>query len=71
MRLRDLLDDVWCTACQHIHIPEIPATTFACSECGFGCWEVDYAAIHATRYPDHIVHPIHHTTVSLAERPTT
>lgn len=31
IRVRWLCDEVWCTTCNHTHIPAIPTTTFACT----------------------------------------
>lgn len=67
-RLHDLLPMVWCRTCEHEHIPAIPAVTFRCaSDCGFGVWDLTLAARHADLYPDHIVYPLHHQTISLEE----
>lgn len=72
-RMRDLINDVWCKTCKHTHIPDIPVTTFKCAGdkeygCGFGVWELDIASDHASRYPDHIVYPLHHETILLGDR---
>ena len=63
-----LLGSVWCTTCQHTHIPDIPATTFMCagdalSGCGFGSWSSDVAENHATNVRSHVVYPVSHVTV--------
>lgn len=64
--LRQLYGFVWCTTCQHEHIPNIPVVSFACGpRCGFGVWSLDMAEQHATDYPDHLVHAVHHQTVPL------
>jgi hypothetical protein len=64
-----LHDDVWCRTCAHTHIPTIPTVTYKCADCGFGCWDADFAATsHAVPYPDHVVHAVHHQTVPLADR---
>ena len=60
-----LHDHVWCTTCEHHHIPTIPAVTYACTDCGFGAWELDVAENHATMLCDHNVLAIHHQTVPL------
>lgn len=58
-----LVDTVWCLSCQHEHIGTIPVTTFRCADCGFGSWGATVAEAHASQYPTHIVHPVHHRTV--------
>jgi hypothetical protein len=62
-----LLDQVWCRTCHHTHIGTIPTHTFRCADCGFGCWGPTVAEAHATMDPDHIVHAVHHQTVSIEE----
>lgn len=59
-----LVDKVWCVPCDHTHIGTIPVTTFACADCGFGSWGASVAAAHAATFPNHIVHPVHHETVT-------
>ena len=55
---------VWCVTCETEHISGIPQVTYACGpRCGFGCWSLDLAERHATGYPDHLVHPVHHQTI--------
>jgi hypothetical protein len=58
-----LLDPVYCLTCDAEHIATIPAKTFACDSCGFGCWGHSVAAAHAYNFPEHIVFPLHHRTV--------
>jgi hypothetical protein len=55
-----LVEEVWCLNCQHVHVGTIPVTTFRCSDCGFGSWGASVAAGHAQMYPSHVVHPVHH-----------
>lgn len=46
---------VWCSTCQHGHIPGIPVVTWKCDDCGFGAWDDRTAMVHAVRLPDHHV----------------
>lgn len=63
--LRALVDWVWCTTCQHTHIPDIPPVTFVCAtDCGFGTWDTITAEQHATRQVGHLVYPVHHHIVT-------
>jgi hypothetical protein len=67
-RMRDLIDAPWCLTCWHTHIPDIPATTFACaSECGFGSWDLDVATNHAETL-GHNVYPLLHTLIPAEHR---
>lgn len=58
-----LLDQVWCNSCQHLHIATIPVVTFRCADCGFGAWGDSVAAAHADGGDNHVVYAQHHATV--------
>lgn len=64
-----LLDPVWCETCHHDHVATIPAVTFRCADCGFGCWGHSVAAAHADTLPEHVVHPVVHRIVESHAEP--
>lgn len=41
----------------------MPRVTFACMDCGFGCWDMPIAGNHAVTLPRHTVYLMRHTLV--------
>jgi len=58
---------VWCSNCQHTHIPTIPAFTWACRLCGFGAWHLETALGHTASLPWHEVYLEAHPTMPIQE----
>lgn len=51
----------WCTTCNHTHVSDMPAHTWACHQCGFGSWGASVAAWHTRLCPTHETYPVLHT----------
>ena len=51
---------VWCETCQHEHIPDIPAITWLCRDCGWGQWSEADAVAHVERQAGHRPYRVGH-----------
>ena len=52
--------EVWCETCQHVHIPDIPAVTWLCRDCGWGQWSEVDADAHVEAAPAHRPYRVGH-----------